>query len=131
MKVKELMSTPVTTVSPRNSIKEALEIMQSKGIRRAPVLEDGLVGMVVQRDIERALRSPGVICETPVEWVMTKSKLHTISPDDTVVEAARILIDQKISALPVIEDEELIGIITDTDILNLFIKMSEKEDGAN
>lgn len=131
MKVKELMSTPVTTVSPRNSIKEALEIMQSKGIRRAPVLEDGLVGMVVQRDIERALRSPGVICETPVEWVMTKSKLQTVSPENTVVEAAKILRDHKISALPVIEDEELIGIITDTDILNLFIEMSEKEDCAN
>lgn len=128
MKVKELMSTPVITVSPRNSIQEALDIMRDNGIRRIPVIDNGLVGMVVQRDIERSLRSPGVICETPVEWVMTKQDLQTIAPDDTVVQAARMLRDKKISALPVLENGELIGIITDTDILGLFIERNEFED---
>lgn len=128
MKVRELMSTPVITVSPRNSIQEALNIMRDNGIRRIPVVDNGLVGMVVQRDIERSLRSPGVICETPVEWVMTKQNLQTISPDETVVQAARVLRDKKISALPVLENDELVGIVTDSDILGLFIERNEKEN---
>jgi CBS domain-containing protein len=123
LKVKELMSAPAITVSSRNSIQEALEIMRDSNIRRLPVVEGRqLVGILVQHDIEKGLRRPGVICEAPVEWVMTPAPVHTVSPDHDVVEAATVMKERKISVLPVVEGGRLVGIITDTDILGLFIK---------
>ncbi len=127
-RIKDIMSSPVITVSPRNSIQEALEIMRDNNTRRLPVTDRGkLVGMLVQHDIENALRSPGRIPHTPVEWVMTK-KVHYISPDETIPETARIMITHKISALPVIESGELVGIITDTDLLQVLIRLCEETE---
>lgn len=122
------MSSPVITVSPRNSIQEALEIMRENDTRRLPVTDGGkLVGMLVQHDIEKALRSPGRIPHTPVEWVMTK-RVHYVSPEDTVIEAARLMTDYKISALPVLDSGALVGIVTDTDLLHLLIRLIEEKD---
>ena len=79
IRIREIMSSPVITVSPRNSIQEALEIMRENDTRRLPVTDGGkLVGILVQHDIEKALRSPGRIPHTPVEWVMTK-RVHYVS----------------------------------------------------
>jgi len=125
-RIRDIMSSPVITVSPRNSIQEALEIMRENNTRRLPVVDrDKLVGMLVQHDIEKALRSPGRIPHTPVEWVMTK-KVHHISPEHTVTEAARLMISHKISALPVIESAKVVGIITDTDLLQVLINLMEQ-----
>lgn len=125
-RIRDIMSSPVITVSPRNSIQEALEIMRENNTRRLPVVDrDKLVGMLVQHDIEKALRSPGRIPHTPVEWVMTK-KVHYISPEHTVTEAARLMISHKISALPVIESAKVVGIITDTDLLQVLINLMEQ-----
>lgn len=122
------MSSPVITVSPRNSIQEALEIMRENDTRRLPVTDGGkLVGMLVQHDIEKALRSPGRIPHTPVEWVMTK-RVHYVSPEDTVTEAARLMTHYKISALPVLDSGALVGIVTDTDLLHLLVRLIEEKD---
>ncbi len=127
-RIREIMSSPVITVSPRNSIQEALEIMRENDTRRLPVTDGGkLVGMLVQHDIEKALRSPGRIPHTPVEWVMTK-QVYYVSPEDTVTEAARLMTDYKISALPVLDSGALVGIVTDTDLLHLLIRLIEEKD---
>ncbi|NLW45411.1 MAG: CBS domain-containing protein [Syntrophomonadaceae bacterium] len=127
IKVRDIMSSPVITVSPRNSIQQALEIMKENDTRRLPVTDGGqLVGILVQHDIEKALRSPGRIPHTPVEWVMTK-KVHYVSPDQPVNEAARMMTYYKISALPVIDSGNLVGIVTDTDMLHLLIEMLEQK----
>ncbi|MGE5372555.1 MAG: CBS domain-containing protein [Solirubrobacterales bacterium] len=126
MLIRDAMSSKVITVSARDSLQDALHLMKDHNIRRMPVLEgDDLVGMIVQNDIEKALRRPGVIEETPVEWVMARH-LKTISPDENVIEAARILKDQKLSSLPVLAQGKLVGIITDADILKVFIEMMER-----
>ena len=131
VRIKDIMSSPVITVSPRNSIQEALEIMREFNTRRLPVIDKGkLVGMLVQHDIENALRSPGRIPHTPVEWVMTK-KVHFISPENTATDAARLMISHKISALPVIESERLVGIVTDTDLLQVLIRLMEQVDSSS
>ena len=125
-RIKDIMSSPVITVSPRNSIQEAIEIMRENDTRRLPVIDRGkLVGMLVQHDIENALRSPGRIPQTPVEWVMTK-KVHYVSPEQTITEAARVMKARKISALPVMESGKLVGIITDTDLLQFLIDLMEQ-----
>ncbi|QGT98847.1 CBS domain protein [Candidatus Syntrophocurvum alkaliphilum] len=127
MKVKDVMQTNVITVDARKSIDGALCIMNENKIRRLPVLEnDKLVGLIVQHDIEKAIRRPGIIPETPVEWVMTKNP-WVIGPDDDVVDAAILLKEKKISGLPVIESDQLVGIISDFDILELFIKIMQEK----
>ncbi len=128
IRIRDVMSSPVVTVSPRNSIQEALDIMRENDTRRLPVIDrDKLVGMLVQHDIEKALRSPGRIPDTPVEWVMTK-RVHRVSPNDNVTMAAHLMRFHKISALPVMESDRLVGIITDTDLLDVLINLLEKSD---
>jgi len=73
------------------------------------------------------LRSPGRIPHTPVEWVMTK-RVHYVSPKQTVTDAARLMTVYKISALPVIDSGNLVGIITDTDLLHLLIRLMEQKE---
>lgn len=125
VRVRDRMTSRVVTVSPRNRLSEALQIMKENDFRRLPVVNNGaLVGMLVQHDIEKALRQPGIIPEAPVEWVMSKNPL-TVSPDDDIVFAALLLKDNKISGLPVMDGDELVGIITDTDILQAFIEVMQ------
>jgi acetoin utilization protein AcuB len=124
------MSSPVITVSHRNSIQEALDIMRENDTRRLPVIDNGrLAGMLVQHDIEKALRSPGRIPHTPVEWVMTKN-VYRVSPEDNIAEAAQLMKTLKISGLPVMESDQLVGIITDTDLLEVLIKLLEQSEQA-
>ncbi|MGE5416201.1 MAG: CBS domain-containing protein [Acidobacteriota bacterium] len=129
MKVKEAMHAPVITVTPHNSLQETLEIMRDNNLRRLPVLEgEELVGIIVQHDIEKALRRPGTIYESPVDWVMTKKPVYSIEPEASIVEAARMMKDLKISAIPVVEAEKLVGIISDTDILEIFIDVMQRDN---
>ena len=121
------MSSPAITVGARNTLKQALELMKTNDIRRLPVVEgDKLEGMLVQHDIETALQKPGIIQQTPVEWVMTKNPL-TVGPEDDLIFAAVLLRDYKISGLPVMEDNQLVGIITDMDIIQAFIELYRED----
>ena len=99
--------------------------MHEHGIRRLPVTVDGkLVGMIVEHDIEKAMRRPGVIPQTPVDWIMTK-KVITANAEEEITIAVQKLIKYKISGLPVVEGEQLIGIISEMDILKAFIDLIE------
>lgn len=119
MKVKDLMTTELITVDSRKSIDYALRLMREYNIRRLPVVEGGrLLGMIVQHDIEIALRRPGVIPETPVDWVMTK-ELWTTTPEADLAEAIGELITHKISALPVLDGSSLVGLISEIDVLRM------------
>lgn len=130
MKVKDIMIRDVITVDDRKPISFALALMHEKGIRRLPVLADEkLVGMIVQHDIEKAFNRPGVIAETPVDWIMTKHPI-TITPEDDLVTAARILIRNKVSGLPVMEGDHLVGIVSEIDILKVLVEFLEKREGA-
>lgn len=119
MKVKDLMTTSLITVDSRKSIDYALRLMQENNIRRLPVVEGGrLLGMIVQHDIEIALRRQEVIPETPVDWIMTK-KLWTTTPEADLADAIDELITHKISALPVMEGSSLVGLISEIDVLRM------------
>lgn len=126
MKVHELMVASVITIQSRKSLQCALDLMVESNVRRLPVVASGIViGMIVQHDIEKALRAPEVLPETPVDWVMTK-KVISIHPEADLREAIRLLIDHKISGLPVMDGSKLVGIISETDILRLCIKMLDE-----
>ena len=133
--VEKWMAKQVITVRPQDEIIKAFELMQEHGIRHLPVIErETLKGLVTDRDIRLALipsplSSPedqvyhlGAV--TRVEEIMT-TDLITVAPNTTVEEAAKLMAKYKIGAVPVVEHRKLVGILTETDILHVFIEMIE------
>jgi acetoin utilization protein AcuB len=133
--VDKWMTRDVITVRPHEKIIDAFELMQGRGIRHLPVIEDGeLKGLVTDRDIRLALiPSP---LSTPddrmyhlgalerVDEIMT-ADLITVAPNTTIEEAAKLMAQYKIGAVPVVAKGRLVGILTETDILRVFIEMLE------
>lgn len=125
MLVKEVMTTEVVTISPRCKLEQVLWVMNDKKVYHLPVVEDGrVVGMVVQHDIERALRSPQLVMKSPVEWVMTRNPI-TVSADTPIAQAGQLMVDMKISCLPVVEAGILVGMLGTSDMLKILIKILE------
>jgi acetoin utilization protein AcuB len=131
--VEKWMSRDVVSVRPQETIIDAFELMQSHGIRHLPVIEaNELKGLVTDRDIRLALiPSPLSTPEdrvfhlgalTRVDEIMT-TDLLTVSPTATIEEAAKLMAQYKIGAVPVVAQGNVVGILTETDILRVFIEM--------
>lgn len=131
MRVRDLMTPSPITVGPETSIAEARELMQKERFRHLLVVKDGLLtGIVTDRDIRSNLPSPAtslsvwelnyLLRRLTVGEVMTRSVL-TIGPDRDARQAARIMLDHKIGALPVLDGPRLVGIITETDLVRAFV----------
>jgi len=127
------MTRNVVTVSPGTFISDAAVEMSHRGIRRLPVVESSpeeLVGIVSAGDVARAfppdLNPSAVVagerqlCQ-PVSAIMTR-RVRTATPSTPIEQAARVLRDHKIGAMPVLRDSRLVGIITESDILQAFIE---------
>jgi acetoin utilization protein AcuB len=135
--VADIMTPNPVTVTPRDAIRTAVNLMREGGFRRLPVVERGrLVGIITDRDLRRAVNSPFVVREKwydnfildhiEVGSCMTPDPL-TIEPDAPITEAARLMRDHKIGGLPVLADGRLVGIITETDLLDALIRLLETE----
>lgn len=133
MLVSERMSHPVITVSPDTPIMDALRLMESEHIRRAPVIKDGkLVGIVAQKDLLNASPSPvtslsvweihDLVSKITIKRVMTP-KVITIQEDTPLEEAARLMADHRIGGLPVLHGDKITGIITETDLFKIFLEL--------
>ena len=129
--VEQVMTRDPATVTPNDSIRVAVERMNEHHCRRLPVAENArLIGIVTDRDLRRATNSPFVLRERwydefmldhiPVRACMTANPV-TVTPDTPIVDAAKLMHDRKIGGLPVIEDDFLVGIVTETDLLNYLI----------
>ena len=119
MLVRYRMSSKVVTVEPQRSLADARRLLTKHRIRQLPVLRGPrLVGIVTDRDLRAAPAGARAAAD-----VMT-AKPFTIAPDVPVDEAARLLREHKINALPVVEKSKLIGILTTSDVLNAFIDLS-------
>ena len=127
MRVRALMSPIVISVPGSTPVLEARALMLKEGFRHLLIVEDGRVyGIVTDRDIRLNLPSPAtslsvwevnyLLARLTVAEVMTKSVI-VIDPERDAREAARIMIDHKIGALPVMEGDRLVGIVTETDLL--------------
>lgn len=128
------MTTNPFTVSPSTTVPEAVELMQTNNVRKLPVVSHGrLVGVVSQSDIDRASPSRAtsfsageliyLISKLKVSQVMTADPI-TIGPDALLDEAAILMRDNKIEILPVVENGELIGVITESDLLEAFVELN-------
>lgn len=95
--------------------------MTAGHFRRVPVVQDGvLVGILTDRDVRRHV---GAEERTKVQAAMTETPL-TVSPSTTVEEAAQLMLKHQISGLPVLENGQLVGIITASDILKAFLELT-------
>lgn len=132
MLVQDIMQSKVVTITPATTLPEAVRLTREHRIRHLPVLEDGrLVGIVSDRDLKRAMASPATSLEVheltyllnrlKVAEIMTRTLITTV-PTVPVEEAALLMVMHKISALPVTESGRLVGIVTETDVLELFVK---------
>jgi CBS domain-containing protein len=131
MRVHEVMTQPVITTRPDMSVADARALMEKERIRHLPVTgeDEELLGIVTDRDIRRSLPSPvsslsvwemnHLLAKLTLEEVMTTAVI-TIRPHRDAREAARIMVDHKIGALPVTEVGHLVGIVTETDLLRAF-----------
>jgi acetoin utilization protein AcuB len=131
MLVEDRMTSDPVTITVNTSLKDALELVRSKSFRHLPVLDEdgGLVGIVTEKSLVYASPTPTTTLSVfEVDFVLSRTKVGqvtqgpviTVRPDLPIEEAARVMIDHRIGCLPVVEDEKLVGIISDTDIFRVF-----------
>jgi CBS domain-containing protein len=128
MRVEDVMTRTLVTVPPETSVLDAQVRLTREGIRHLLVTDEGgeLLGIVTDRDIRLNLPSPAtslsvwemkdLLSRLTVGEIMTKAVV-TVGPRREVSEAAVLMLEHKIGALPVLEDGRLAGIVTETDLL--------------
>ena len=137
MLVKDVMKTQLVTLNADSKLGFANDIMYLGRIRHLPVVKgETVAGILTQRDLYRASltsiltnwkENKEFLDSIKVSEVMTKNVV-TISPDAAIEEAAQLMIDKKVGALPVVQDKnKLIGLITETDVLQYFVDESKKK----
>ncbi len=131
--VKDWMSKDVIAVSPETSLPEAHQIMMSEEIRRLPVVGNGrkLEGIVTLGDVRGAQPSPAtslsiwelnyLLSNLKIKKIMTPNPI-TLNVQATIGEAARTMLEHRVSGLPVVDDDHLlVGIITESDIFSMVV----------
>lgn len=130
LSVNDLMVTDLITVKSDTSLRHVLKLMQKHGCRQFPVVDGGqLVGIITDRDMRLALNEPSMHNiswgnETRLDRLVAKDYMSknplTVSPEMMAYEAAELMSENKFGALPVVENSNLVGIITVTDFLDNF-----------
>ena len=126
--VREWMSRPVTTIGADAPVRQAAELMKNRKIRHLPVVDhdDLLIGIVTDRDLRQMIFDPliqerlGEVVEAldalTVREVMTWAVI-TVRPETGIRQAMRLMREQKVGALPVVERGRVVGMLTERDIL--------------
>lgn len=134
MLVGERMTHPVLTITPDVPVQDALVRMRKDNVRRYPVTDKRgkLIGIVTDSDLLNASPSEAttlsvweinsLLAKITVERVMAREVI-TVTEGATIEEAARIMADKKVGGLPVINNHRLVGIITETDLFEVFLEM--------
>ena len=126
--VKDWMTRELVTISPNTELQDIQQLMIQMNIRRLPVVENNrLVGIVTQGDVRSAISlnisdRDGLSINLSAEEIMTPNPL-TIFPDTTIGEAAWLMRNNKIGGLLVVDDDEqIVGIITESDIFDMIVE---------
>lgn len=129
--VRDWMSRNPVTVSPDLPVKQVIRLMRARGIRHVLVMDgDRLAGIVSDRDVRRLLLDgePQVFPGSPIGHLMTVCPV-TVSPEALLTEAARGMLEMKIGALPVVEDDRPVGILTKSDALEALLEWAKGDRG--
>jgi acetoin utilization protein AcuB len=131
MLVEKRMKADPITVGPHDSFRHAMNLIRQRGIRHLPVVDGGrLVGIVTDRDIRQASPSSATSLEMhELHYLLEKLKVGdvmttnvvTVTPQTPIDEAARLMLHHRIGSLPVLRGKDLVGIITETDMLQAFV----------
>ena len=134
LRVRDVMSISPVTIPPSLSVQEAHTLMQQRMVRHLPVLQDGcLVGIVSDRDIRLVLPSPATslavwelrhLLEKLTVGEMMTGFVMTTPPERLMTEAVGRMLGHRVGALPVVEDRRVVGILTRTDVLRAFRRVS-------
>lgn len=133
MNVSEKMKINPVTCSPEINIYDAQDLMEREGVHHLPVLENGhLVGIISDKDLMKATPNSSsslsihkmayMLSKLVVRDVMT-TELVTTNANAAVEEACRIMVDNEISCLPVVDGDKLLGIITKTDMYRILLDL--------
>lgn len=133
MKVKDRMTVGVKTVHLDTSITEAFRLMKENNVRRLPVMQEGnVIGIVTLTDLNQASPSSAtslsihelnyLLAKTKIRDILPKKQtVITVSSNNYIETAAKIMRQNRVSGLPVVDNGELVGIITETDIFDALI----------
>lgn len=142
MRVEELMTTNVFTVEPHDLIDRVFFLIHYEKIRHIPVVEKGkIIGMVSDRDMYKALGpksnsnaiesnkegTESHVIPKKVQHIMRRGVVST-SPETLASEAAELMAEHKIGAMPVVENDKLVGILSSSDILRVFSKLEHAKE---
>ena len=130
--VRDWMSKKLITISPDTTLPEAHRLMSDHDIRRLPVINNNqLIGMLTLGDVRGAEPSEATSLSIwEVNYLLAKMKINqtmtpspiTIAEDATIAAAAKVMLDHKISGLPVVNDvDDVIGVITESDIFRMIV----------
>lgn len=134
MLVEERMSRPVLTITKDVPVQDALAMMRKDHVRRYPVVDEhgNMIGIVTDTDLLNASPSEAttlsvweinyLLTKITVERVMAK-KVLSVAEDFTIEEAASLMASAKVGGLPVLKDNKIVGIITETDLFGIFLEM--------
>jgi len=128
------MTSPAITIGPEVGVQDALAMMHREKVRRFPVIDrhGNLIGIVSEKDLLNAAPSDAttlsvweinyLLSKLTVDRVMTKNVI-TITRDTPIEEAARIMADNKVGGLPVVEGKKVVGIVTETNLFRIFLEL--------
>ncbi len=124
LRAKDLMEKNFLTLAPRNTLLWGIKQLRTNRVRYIPVVENKkLVGLVVERDLRDVLPSVveqsdvEILNQTCIERVM-QNKVITITEDTLILEAAKIMNENKIGCLPVVRGQRILGLLTETHVIN-------------
>lgn len=141
MSVKDFMSADLVVVDPQTKIFDAVDLMKKHDIHRLPVIDNGkLIGLITEGTIQEALPSKAtslsvyeanyLLNKTVVADVMIKD-VKTIHPKAQLEDAVYIMRQNNIAVLPVLDNDQLVGIITNNDIFDAFLKLAGYHEGGS
>ncbi len=134
--IRDWMTPNPVTIGPKTTVPEAHKIMKERDFRRLPVVDEHgrLIGIVTLGDLREAGPSSAtslsifelnyLLAQLTVDKIMTR-EVVTVSPDATIRDAANLMLKHEIGALPVMEDDKLVGIITESDIFRIIVQQPE------
>jgi acetoin utilization protein AcuB len=135
LQVSAVMIAAPVTITSADSLKTAFDLLTKHNVRELPVVEnDRLIGIVTDRDLRQVAPSyPLFRHEEEIRSYMDDMKVASamtpdplvVAPETAVVEAAKLLRTYRVSSLPVVKENRLVGIISVTDLLKLFIEQNE------
>jgi acetoin utilization protein AcuB len=136
LRVRDYMTMDPVTVGPNDSLQTVIDLLRRRDIRSVPIVDDGkLIGIITDRDVRQVAPAYPLFRDEDeirrytekltVTAAMTADPM-TIAPDAPLVDAAKILETYRISSLPVAEGHRLIGMLTVTDLLRVFIEQNEE-----